>query len=88
MKWLTAQTVHGVTSTVTEYPHEYEHGNPIYGEPYYPIVCAENYKLYDLYAKEASEYKCLRLVGRMAEYRYYNMEEVIKRAFTLVKEIG
>lgn len=88
MKLLTGQTKEGVTSTVTEYPHAFVKDNPMYCEPYYPIQNASNSELYEKYRDLASRHTGLFIVGRLAEYRYYNMDDVILRALTMVNDIA
>lgn len=71
-KHLTGQRVPG-TSIVREYPQAE-------GDPYYPIPRAENealYKRYDALAKRESD---VTFVGRLAQYRYYNMDQVVAAA--------
>lgn len=49
-------------------------------ERYYPIVNNENTKLYKSYLKKSSEDKNVFFIGRLGDYRYYNMDETVKRA--------
>jgi len=53
-------------------------------EPYYPIESGQNRVLYERYRTDAEQYKNLFLCGRLAEYKYYNMDAVIDRALSLV----
>ncbi|RYD51752.1 MAG: UDP-galactopyranose mutase [Sphingobacteriales bacterium] len=53
------------------------------GDPYYPIPMPENAALYETYAQLAAEESARKPVyfcGRLAEYRYFNMDEVMERA--------
>ncbi|NLM97163.1 MAG: UDP-galactopyranose mutase [Halanaerobiaceae bacterium] len=68
------------TTIVKEYPKEE-------GEPYYPIPRKENVDLYNLYKKEADKLDNIYFVGRLAKYKYANMDVVIKDAIELVKEV-
>ena len=71
------------TTIVREYPCKYEKGKI----PYYPIPlqrCEDNYKKY---FDESKKYKNLYLIGRLAEYKYYNMDLVIKSAMDLAEKI-
>jgi len=43
-------------------------------------------KLYLKYRKEADKFKNLLLVGRLAKYRYYDMDDVVKRALEVFEE--
>ncbi len=53
------------------------------GEPYYPIPTEENRNQYLLYKKESEKLENVIFCGRLAEYQYYNMDQVV--ANTLVK---
>ncbi len=79
-----------ISMIATEYPLEYNPENEVGNTPYYPTVTEENFKLYEKYKKEAEEYGNIILCGRLAEYRYYNMDICIEHAlekFETVKEI-
>lgn len=80
-KLLTGQVLPGVTSTVKEYSRAYTGAE---GEiPYYAIISPENIGLYQKYAALASAYKNLHLLGRLAQYRYYNMDAIAAQALSL-----
>ncbi|MFC5447350.1 UDP-galactopyranose mutase [Paenibacillus aestuarii] len=67
------------------YPEEYIAGK---SDPYYPIPREENKELYRLYQAEAEKIKDKVLfAGRLADYKYYNMDQAVARALTLFKEI-
>ena len=51
--------------------------------PYYAIINPENNALYAKYQAEADKFPGLRLLGRLAEYKYYNMDAIAARALTL-----
>ena len=65
------------TSIVREYPQIYNKEENI---PYYPIPKKEHDDLYRKYLENAAHIKNLILVGRLAEYRYYNMDTVVNAA--------
>ncbi len=71
-KHLTGQVCSG-TSIVREYPQAV-------GEPYYPIPRPENEALYKRYQELAREERTVHFVGRLAQYRYYNMDQVVGAA--------
>ncbi len=79
--------VPGVSSTITEYPGEFNEEDKKFNCPYYPIPNSKNERLLDKYKKEASRYKRLVLIGRLAEYKYYNMEAVILATIEKFEEI-
>ena len=86
-KHLTGQKTHG-TSIVEEYPQAYEKDVSTDGKniPYYPIPQPKNQDLYQRYKQEASEFKQLVLLGRLAEYHYYDMHQIIAKALKVFKE--
>jgi UDP-galactopyranose mutase len=65
-----------VTTIVREYPQDYGPGR----EPYYPIPAADTKALYQKYADRSASEKNVTFVGRLAAYRYYNMDQVVGRA--------
>ena len=56
-------------------------------EAYYPIENPQNRSLYEMYQKALAQWDNLYLCGRLAEYRYYNMDGAILRALELTQEI-
>jgi UDP-galactopyranose mutase len=67
-----------------EFPTEYVANET---EPYYPVNDKENTKIYKKYKKLADKEKNVIFGGRLAEYRYYDMHQVIESALNRVKEI-
>jgi UDP-galactopyranose mutase len=65
------------TCIVKEYPKPYCRETDI---PYYPIPNIEYHNLYLKYLKKSEKIKDLILVGRLAEYKYYNMDTVVMEA--------
>ncbi len=65
------------TTILKEYPQEYKIGQ---NTPYYPIFTEENQENYNNYLEYSIEFKNLVLVGRLAEYKYYDMDDIVKRA--------
>lgn len=65
------------TTILKEYPQEYKIGQ---NTPYYPIFTEENQENYNKYLEYSIEFKKLVLVGRLAEYKYYDMDDIVKRA--------
>ncbi len=80
-KHMTGQVMDGVTTIVKEF------SRPFLGEagetPYYAIINPENNALYDQYRTLAERFPNLHLLGRLAEYKYYNMDAIIARAITV-----
>lgn len=67
---------HHKTTIVREYPSDQ-------GDPYYPIPREKNRLLYERYKKESGKLKDVYFIGRLADYKYYNMDEVVARALEL-----
>jgi len=57
------------------------------GDPYYPIPRAENAELYKKYAALAEQTPGVHFVGRLATYKYYNMDQVVAQALTTFAKI-
>ena len=71
------------TTILKEYPQEYVRNK---NTPYYPIFTNENQNKYNQYLEYSKEFKNLILVGRLAEYKYYDMDDIVKRALDVFKE--
>ena len=64
------------TTIVREYPQNFGPGH----EPYYPIPALDAKALYSKYAERAALEKNVSFVGRLATYRYYNMDQIVGMA--------
>ena len=84
-KKLPEQVAPGRTSYAVEYPLSYKAGSE--SEPYYPIPTEQSSILYSKYKNNSIIYKNLILCGRLADYKYYNMDQAIKRVLTIYKLI-
>ena len=74
-----------VTTIVREYPQNFGPGR----EPYYPIPAPDARALYQKYAERTALEKNVTFVGRLATYRYYNMDQVVAAALALTeKKLG
>ncbi|MHA9741299.1 UDP-galactopyranose mutase [Robinsoniella peoriensis] len=71
------------TVITKEYPKQWEVGS----EPYYPINDDKNGKLYDKYKEKAEKEENIIFGGRLAEYRYYDMHNVIEQALRCVDKV-
>jgi len=78
-KHLTGQQ-HAGTSIVREYPQAE-------GDPYYPVPSSENEALFKRYETLAKQEPNVTFVGRLAQYRYYNMDQVVGAALTAAKQL-
>ena len=79
-KHLTGQSV-GKTTITYEYPRAD-------GDPYYPVPRSENQALYKRYEALALETPDVHFVGRLATYRYYNMDQVVGQALATFRRIA
>jgi UDP-galactopyranose mutase len=70
----------GQQSPVTTVTYEYPSAE---GDPYYPIPRPENQELFKRYEALADATEDVTFVGRLATYRYYNMDQVVAQALTL-----
>lgn len=77
-KYLTGQPVRGWTTVAEEYPKAYDRAAGT--EPYYPIPKPENEAAYGRYLEAARRFPSLVVIGRLAEYRYYDMNDIVVRA--------
>jgi len=73
-KYLTGQE-HKKTSIVYEFPQAT-------GDPYYPIPRKENAAIYGKYKALADIAQNVHFVGRLATYKYYNMDQIVAQALT------
>lgn len=81
-KHLTKQE-HTKTTIAYEYPEEYEFGK---NDPYYPIPKKENLALFEKYKELAEIEKNVYFVGRLADYKYYNMDQTVGVALQLFEK--
>lgn len=80
-KNMTGQVLDDVTTIMREYPLNYTRGGKT--DPYYPILEPENQELYEQYKSRIEGIKNFHPVGRLPEYRYYDMDAVIASALEL-----
>jgi len=84
-KHLTGQHVPG-TTILREYPAAYE--RPAAQIPYYPIASPENQALYERYAAILTGLSNFHLLGRLAEYRYYNIDAIALKSLELTDSLN
>ena len=85
-KKLPVQDVRGTTCAI-EYPVPYEADTDTPVEPYYPVLTESSQKAYRTYADAAAEVSNLYCAGRLADFRYYNMDQALERAFDFAETI-
>jgi UDP-galactopyranose mutase len=78
-KYLTGQE-HSKTSVVYEFPQAE-------GDPYYPVPRKENAELYAKYKALSDATPDVHFVGRLATYRYYNMDQIVAQSLTTYAKI-
>jgi UDP-galactopyranose mutase len=78
-KYLTGQD-HAKTSIVFEFPQSE-------GDPYYPVPRKENATLYQKYKNLAEQVPNVHFVGRLATYKYYNMDQIVAQALTVYAKL-
>ena len=82
-KYLSGQT-HPKTTIVREYPCAYVPGETV---PYYPVPRAENAGLYSRYLAEAKKLNStVVFAGRLADYKYYNMDQAVAHALKIFEQ--
>lgn len=79
-KYLTGQ-VHSKTSVVFEFPREE-------GDPYYPVPQPKNTELYQKYKAMADALPNVHFAGRLASYKYYNMDQVVAQSLKLFEKLA
>lgn len=79
-KHLTGQS-HAKTSIVYEFPSAE-------GDPYYPVPRPENQVLFKKYEALAQQSPNVIFAGRLATYRYYNMDQVVGQALAIFRRIA
>ena len=84
-KHMTGQELKGVTTIVKEFSKPYSGAE---GEvPYYAIINPENTALYEKYKALADALPNFHLAGRLAEYKYYNMDAIVAQALALADRL-
>ncbi len=78
-KHITGQQ-HPTTSVVYEIPRAE-------GDPYYPVPQPQNAELYRKYEAEAEQLRNVTFVGRLATYKYYNMDQVVGQALATFRRL-
>ncbi|MDR2956590.1 MAG: UDP-galactopyranose mutase [Coriobacteriales bacterium] len=82
--WLTCQDI-DVTTVAEEYPRAFN--DPASQIPYYPVIAHDNQLAYQRYLDLFADLPKFHLLGRLAEYRYYNMDQIVERALLLADQL-
>ncbi len=82
---LPVQDGNGKTVVAFEYPLPCDENSD--NEPYYPVLTESSQQLYERYRQLADNVQNLYLCGRLADFKYYNMDAVILKAIQIYKNI-
>ncbi len=74
------------TTIVREYPQDYDSSDPKKNIPYYPVFTEQNARRFEQYWQLSKQYERLTLVGRLAENRYYDMDDIVERALLVYEQ--
>ncbi len=77
----------GWTTVAYEYPAVYDRRADMGKEPYYPVLTDESQRMYGQYRELAGKYKNLILCGRLADFKYYNMDQCVLRALEVYENM-
>ncbi|PAF45323.1 UDP-galactopyranose mutase [Helicobacter sp. 11S02629-2] len=72
------------TIIAKEYPKDFKLGS---SQRFYPVACKENTTLYNTYLDEAKKLSNTYFLGRLGDYKYYDMDKAIERAFDVFEEV-
>jgi len=72
------------TTIAYEFPQDYKDDK---NEPYYPIPNRANETLFQKYRREVKKLPNVTFLGRLAEYKYYNMDDIVKNSLDLIKKL-
>ena len=75
------------TTISKEYPAPFSLSTKVFNNRYYPIVSTKNQSLYTKYLNIFKRFKNFYPLGRLAQYKYYDMDDAIKYALSLAKKI-
>lgn len=82
-KYLTGQDIQG-TTIIKEYPEVYKDNSQV---PYYAILNPENQKMHQNYVDLVKPFPNFYLLGRLAQYKYYNIDGIVEEALAFTKEL-
>lgn len=85
-KHISQQIIQG-TTIVREFPQDFKRDGADKNIPYYPIFTPENKQKLDRYLQFAKAFKNITLVGRLAENRYYDMDDIVARALQVFDQL-
>lgn len=87
MERVTGVGIKGKVAMVSEYAGEYDTQSNKFNVPSYPVINENNLNMLNKYKNLADSIDNFYYIGRLAEFKYYNMSEIIETAFEFVKQI-
>lgn len=76
------------TTIVKEYPQDFDRLDPEKNVPYYPVFTDDNRLSHQRYLQLCAQFPNLHVLGRLADYKYYNMDDAIANALAMFERIG
>lgn len=70
-----------------EYPGKFERKSKLFNVPYYPMATDESRKQYSKYEEEVKRFENVYPLGRLAQYKYLNMDQIVANALELAEEL-
>lgn len=83
-KKMTLQNIENITTISKEFPGKYDKQSSRFNIPFYPINDKKNNEILNKYQEQASKIKNLILLGRLAQYKYFDMDDVIFHCFSIL----
>jgi len=74
------------TTIIKEYPQKYDRLSVDKSTPCYPVFNEKSQQQYLKYQKISQEFENILLLGRLAEYKYYDMDDIVERSLNVFKE--
>jgi len=74
------------TTIVKEYPGNYDRHDINHNIPYYPVFTRQNKIMYENYKKLLFDFEKIIILGRLAEYRYFNMDDAVENSLNIFLE--
>jgi UDP-galactopyranose mutase len=84
-KKISQQDIFG-TTIVKEYPQNYDRCDPQKNIPYYPVFNDENKDNYQRYLDYSEQFSQIVLLGRLAQYRYFDMDDIVKESLHVYQQ--
>lgn len=76
------------TTIVKEFPQNYDKNNNCCNVPYYPIFNKKNKAIHQNYLSRLKQVKGLTVLGRLAEYKYFNMDDAVFNALDVFEKFN